>query len=138
MADYTFDKYMLFKNDMDRERVEKILQMNCPDLSYFLINVEENTFDVIKFRSGEWIIDKEKKEIFCKKEKISVTEKEFQIIDFLLENAANKFTVEEILYALNMEDGYYLKQIIDNLIKKMQKYSENLLQKAGDKYFIDI
>lgn len=138
MAEYTFDKYMLFKNDMDRERVEKILQMNCPDLSYFLINVEENTFDVIKFRSGEWIIDKEKKEIFCKKEKISVTEKEFQIIDFLLENAANKFTVEEILYALNMEDGYYLKQIIDNLIKKMQKYSENLLQKAGDKYFIDI
>ena len=138
MAEYTFDKYMLFKNDMDRERVEKILQMNCPDLSYFLINVEENTFDVIKFRSGEWIIDKEKKEIFCKKEKISVTEKEFQIIDFLLENAANKFTVEEILYALNMEDGYYLKQIIDNLIKKMQKYSENLLQKAGDRYFIDI
>ena len=67
-----------------------------------------------------------------------MTEKEFQIIDFLLENAANKFTVEEILYALNMEDGYYLKQIIDNLIKKMQKYSENLLQKAGDKYFIDI
>ena len=137
MADYTFDKYMLFKNDLDRERVEKILQMNCPDLSYFLINAEENTFDVIKLQSGEWIIDKEKKEILCKKEKISVSEKEFQIIDFLLENAVNKFTVEEILYALNMEDGYYLKQIIDNLIKKMQKYSESLLQKAGDKYFID-
>ena len=72
MAEYTFDKYMLFKNDMDRERVEKILQMNCPDLSYFLINVEENTFDVIKFRSGEWIIDKEKKKkFFVKKKKLA-------------------------------------------------------------------
>lgn len=71
MADYTFDKYMLFKNDMDRERVEKILQMNCPDLSYFLINVEENTLDVIKFRSGEWIIDKEKKKFFVKKKKLA-------------------------------------------------------------------
>lgn len=72
MADYTFDKYMLFKNDLDRERVEKILQMNCPDLSYFLINAEENTFDVIKLQSGEWIIDKEKKEILCKKEKMQI------------------------------------------------------------------
>lgn len=69
--DYTFDKYMLFKNDMDRKRVEKILQMNCPDLSYFLINVEENNFDVIKLRSGEWTIDKEKKKSFIKKKKLA-------------------------------------------------------------------
>lgn len=67
-----------------------------------------------------------------------MSDKEFQIIDFLLENAASKFTVEEILYALNMEDRYCLKQIIDNLIKKMQKYSETLLQKAGGEYFINI
>lgn len=138
MSDYVCDKYILFKNDTDRDRAEKILQTYCPDLFYFLINTEKSSFEVVKIRSGNWIIDPEKKVIFYKNEQFDLSKKEFQVLEFLFEDLGSEYTVEEILYALNMEDGYLLEQMIDNLIERMKKEERSLIQKKNGKYLINV
>lgn len=138
MSNYTCDKYMLFKNDTDRERAEKILQTYCPNLFFFLINTENSSFEVVKIRSGNWIIDLEKKVAFYKNEQFDLSKKEFQILEFLFEDLGNEYTIEEISYALNMGDKHLLVQIIDNLIERMKMKERSVIQKKNEKYFIDV
>lgn len=114
---------IIFKSNEDRIKAELIIQKYCPDFFYITIC---NDVDLVpreeKIYLRGWEIYRDIRQVCFKQKRLYLSEKEYNIIEFLADNNDATFTTEEIAEALtySVEE---VKQKINDLIIRMQSYS---------------
>lgn len=130
---------IIFKNSEERSKAELILQKYCPEIFYVAIR---NDGDLVpreeKIYLSGWEIYRDIRQVYFKKKRFHISDKEYNILEFLADNNDGAFTTEEIAEALtySVED---VKQKIQDLIIRMQSYSNvPMIQKKEEMYYFSM
>lgn len=130
------EQWIYFKNDTDRKKAEKAIKQNYPEL-FFIVSEKGNISQLheVGIHAGNWEIDTEQSRIyFCDKEFL-VSEEEYRIIEFLVGNYENEFTIAEIAYALNVDEDI-IRIKIGDLMKRISDYTgDDIIRKKEEKFY---
>lgn len=127
---------IIFKSNDDRNKAELILQKYCPDFFYVTISNDNKLVpreEKIYLRG--WEIYRDIRQVSFKQKNFNLSEKEYNIIEFLADNNDATFTTKEIAEALtySVEE---VEQKINDLIIRMQSYSNvPMIQKNQIGYY---
>ena len=92
---------IIFKNSEDRTKAELILQKYCPEIFYVTIS---NDGDLVpreeKIYLRGWEIYRDTRQVYFKTRRFHISEKEYNILEFLADNDDAAFTTDEIAEAL--------------------------------------
>ncbi len=75
---------------------------------------------------GDYLIDKDKRSVYFKKELIQLTSKEYNLFLYLAENPGKAFSREQILNAVWGSDYFGSDRVVDDLLRRLRQKLPNL------------
>lgn len=84
-----------------------------------------NTVDIIT-NIGEYKISKRQRAVFFGEKEIQLTNKEFELLNFFVENKNNVISREQILISIWGEDYFGSDRVIDDTIRRLRKKMDKL------------
>lgn len=74
----------------------------------------------------DYIINRRQREVFCKNEEIPLTNKEFELLIYFVQNINTVVTREQILMNVWGHDYFGSDRVVDNTIKRLRKKMDKL------------
>ncbi|MBD5637390.1 response regulator transcription factor [Clostridium botulinum] len=84
-----------------------------------------NSMDIIT-NIGEYKISKRQRAVFFGEKEIQLTNKEFELLNFFVENRNNVISREQILISIWGEDYFGSDRVIDDTIRRLRKKMDKL------------
>lgn len=84
-----------------------------------------NSMDIIA-NIGEYKISKRQRAVFFGEKEIQLTNKEFELLNFFVENRNNVISREQILISIWGEDYFGSDRVIDDTIRRLRKKMDKL------------
>ncbi len=84
-----------------------------------------NSMDIIT-NIGEYKISKRQRAVFLGEKEIQLTNKEFELLNFFVENRNNVISREQILISIWGEDYFGSDRVIDDTIRRLRKKMDKL------------
>ncbi|WP_434284086.1 response regulator transcription factor [Clostridium botulinum] len=84
-----------------------------------------NSMDIIT-NIGEYKISKRQRAVFFGEKEIQITNKEFELLNFFVENRNNVISREQILISIWGEDYFGSDRVIDDTIRRLRKKMDKL------------
>jgi two-component system response regulator CssR len=87
----------------------------------------ENEGDDADINIGEYIISKKQRLVFFKGEELQLTNKEFELLSYLIENKNNLISREQILINVWGSDYFGSDRVVDDTIRRLRKKVNQLI-----------
>lgn len=131
------EQWIYFKSESDRKKAEQILKERCPELFFSVSKLGEySQVHEVEVHFGKWDINLELKKLYFEENEFLVSEEEYSIIEFLVNNYNSKFSISEIAYALNSDALEELEIKIDQFMERTYKCTgESIIQKIEKRYY---
>ncbi|NFD29506.1 response regulator transcription factor [Clostridium botulinum] len=84
-----------------------------------------STVDIIT-NIGQYKISKKQRTVFFEEKEIQLTNKEFELLNFFIENKNNVISREQILISIWGEDYFGSDRVIDDTIRRLRKKMDKL------------
>lgn len=84
-----------------------------------------STVDIIT-NIGQYKISKKQRTVFFEEKEIQLTNKEFELLNFFIENKNNVISREQILISIWGEDYFGSDRVIDDIIRRLRKKMDKL------------
>ncbi|HDK7139390.1 TPA: response regulator transcription factor [Clostridium botulinum] len=84
-----------------------------------------STVDIIT-NIGQYKISKKQRTVFFREKEIQLTNKEFELLNFFIENKNNVISREQILTSIWGEDYFGSDRVIDDTIRRLRKKMDKL------------
>lgn len=84
-----------------------------------------STVDIIT-NIGQYKISKKQRTVFFEEKEIQLTNKEFELLNFFIENKNNVISREQILISIWGEDYFGFDRVIDDTIRRLRKKMDKL------------
>ncbi|HCL4560166.1 response regulator transcription factor [Clostridium botulinum] len=84
-----------------------------------------STVDIIT-NIGQYKISKKQRTVFFEEKEIQLTNKEFELLNFFIENKNNVISREQILISIWGEDYFGSDRVIDDTIRRLRKKTDKL------------
>lgn len=88
-------------------------------------NVNNETIDVME-RIGEYKISQRQRTVFLQDEEIQLTNKEFELLNYFVENKNSVVSREQILVSVWGEDYFGSDRVVDDTIRRLRKKVDKL------------
>jgi two-component system response regulator CssR len=87
----------------------------------------DNEGDDADINIGEYIISKKQRLVFFKGEELQLTNKEFELLSYLIENKNNLISREQILINVWGSDYFGSDRVVDDTIRRLRKKVNQLI-----------
>lgn len=126
---------LYFKSDEERKRAEKILKESWPEAAFVVMQIDTNTIlKQQRIHFGKWDINVEDRAVFYNDEKIPISEKQWEILEFLMSDSDLWFTTKEIAYALRLTEASALAETERLLNTITEKTSSPIIKRETGRY----
>lgn len=126
---------LYFKSDEERKRAEKILKESWPEAAFVVMQIDTNTIlKQQRIHFGKWDINIEDRSVFYNDEKIPISEKQWEILEFLMSDSDLWFTIKEIAYALRLTEASALAETERLLNTITEKTSSPIIKRETGRY----
>lgn len=126
---------LYFKNCEERKMAEAILEKNWPEASFVVMQLDAK--EILKQQRvhfGKWDINVEDRSVFYNDEKIPISEKQWEILEFLMSDSDLWFTTKEIAYALRLTEASVLTET-ERLLKTItEKTGSPIIKRETGRY----
>lgn len=79
-----------------------------------------------EYKIGDYLIDKDKRSVYFKKELVQLTSKEYDLFLYLAENPGKAFSREQILNVVWGTDYFGSDRVVDDLLRRLRQKLPNL------------
>lgn len=126
---------LYFKNCEERKIAEEILEKNWPEASFVVMQL--NAREILKqqrIHFGKWDINVEDMSVFYNKEKIKISDRQWEILDFLMSDSDLEFDIKQIAYALNFTESDALAEMEGLLNILAEKRVSPIIKEEAGRY----